>query len=459
MPNPNMRSAVSKILVFVNLSKIPGPRGFDYLVRFNRFFKTDILGAFTQVHVEYGAIASFPWPMNSVIIYSPEFVRKVLQDEGKKYIKGEQIEELRAVVGNGLATNNDQKSWLKSRSIISKEFGPKAVVEFTQAFERITREYLAGWETDSLEIDLVEEMKFLTFKIGCETLLKADLGKEDSRKVNEAVHFTSHAVYERIFQFLPIPYSWPTAKNKKFDLHFNNLNNLVMKLIKDEQSAGKKARPVSVLEKLVHAVDDETGTGLSDDELRDEVLTMLLAGHETSAHSLIWIVGLLAQYQDVQQKLFENLEGDYLKQVILEGMRLYPAFPVLSRKAAEDVTLGPYSIPKNTNVVIPIFVMQRDGAYWENPLEFRPERFAATEQEKSGAFLPFSRGTRKCVAELFAMAEITIIVKQIISKYHLELVEAELPAAQASVTLKPVAPVRVRISERSRMGLKSFKST
>lgn len=440
---------MEKALTFVDLKRIPGPRSVPYF-RYVRFFQRDVLGAFTKVFHDYGDIGSFPWPMNSVIIYSPEFVRKVLIEDGRRYIKGEQLEELRAVVGDGLATNNDHKSWLKSRSLISREFGPKAVAEFTASFESICQEHLSSW-ADQQEFDVCERMKFLAFQIACRTLLKASLGPEDAAAVSEAVHFTSHTASDRIFQFFPLPYALPTKKHREFDRHFKAMDRIVRGLIQDER---KRAQPSgsSVLERLVHAVDDETGTGLSDDELRDEVLTMLLAGHETSAHSLTWALALLAQHPEIQEKLFLSLsqapgDNSYLRQVLLESMRLYPAFPVLSRKVAETVTLGPYTIPKNTNVVIPIYVIHRRGDIWSAPLSFIPERFSDPEAETRFSFLPFSKGTRKCVAELFAMTEMMVIVRQIVLGYKLELTGG-FPADQASVTLKPQTPVMVRVRKR-----------
>lgn len=435
MANTNRRSAFSKAFTFVDLSKIPGPRGVDYF-NYVKHFQRDILGAFTQVNRDFGDIGSFPWPMNSIIIYSPEFARSVLVENHKKYIKGEQIEELRAVVGEGLATNNDYESWLRSRTIISKEFSTKAILEFNQTFERLCLEHIKDWKRGTV-IDICEEMKYLTFKIACETLLGVNLSLEDAKKVNEAVHFTSQVTYERIFQFFPVPYWMPTEKNKKFNQHFENLRSIVLKLIHNEKKQNNP-NPSSVLERLVHS-------GLTENELVDEALTMLLAGHETSAHSLTWTIGLLAKHQDVQDKLRNSLESSYLSNVLMESMRLYPAFPVLSRKANEDTQLGDYFIPKNTNVVIPIFVMQRNSANFPDALTFDPERFSSPETQKSFAYLPFSKGQRKCIAEAFAMSEMSIIICQLLKHFRFELTEKDLPDCVASVSLKPVNGLKVRI--------------
>lgn len=459
MANPNKRSAFTKALSFINLDHIPGPRG-RYYFQFVRHFQTNILEAFTRVNKEYGAIGSFPWPMNSVIIYTPEFIKNVLIENSKSYIKGEQIEELRAIVGNGLATNNDYESWLKSRALLAKEFNNKSVANFIDSFQRISSSQFSSWEGSHFTLDICEEMKLLTFNIACQTLLGVTLDQLKAKKVNEAVHFTSIITYKRIFQLFPVPYWVPTITNYQFNKHYNNLNNIVMRLISNERN-NPQENGSSVLQKLVHAKDAETNFSFSDEELRDEVLTMMLAGHETSAHTLTWIFGLLAKHQDIQVKLHEEILAHpetapqnytesmkLLKCVMFESMRLYPAFPVLSRKTAVAIKLGEYNLPKNTNVVIPIYVMQRNNQYWENAEMFEPDRFLNESAEKSYAYMPFSRGPRRCIAELFAVTEMAIIIVELIKQYKIELLSGELPKEEAFVSLKPIGGMPIKFSRR-----------
>ena len=453
MTNPNKRSSFTKAFHYVSLDHIPGPRGLKYF-KYIKYFQNNILGAFTQVNREYKDIASFPWPMNSIIIYSPEFAKTVLVDQNKNYIKGEQIEELRAVVGNGLATNNNYESWLKSRALLAREFNNKSVGAFIEQFDLISKKKFKEWENLTTSVDICEEMKFLTFDIACATLLGVNLSDEDAKKVNEAVGFTSIVTYKRIFQIFPLPYWLPTPTNFKFNKSFNDLNTIVFQLInKERQNSNPTGK--SVLEKLVHAKDPDTNFSFNDNELRDEVLTMMLAGHETSAHTLTWIFGLLAGHPEVQEKLYNEIKNSpniesitYLKLVINEAMRLYPAFPVLSRKTAVDCQLGDYKIPKNTNVVIPIYVMQRHESNWDKPLEFIPERFLDPSAEKSYAFLPFSRGPRRCIAELFAMTEISIIVVNLLKLYKIDLVTKKLPKEVAFVSLKPIDGMNLKLTLR-----------
>ncbi|EQC44058.1 cytochrome P450 [Bacteriovorax sp. Seq25_V] len=445
MANENRKSSFKKAITFVRLSHIPGPRGLKY-INYVKEFQKNILAAFTQTHNEYGKIASFPWPMNSVIIYDPKMIKEVLIENNRSFIKGEQIEEIRAVVGNGLATNNDFNLWLRNRTIISKEFGNNAITRYEPSIKNITSKMVANF-SDS--INICDFCKKVTFDIACEIFLGSNLGEEKAKIVSEAVDYTSIVTYERIFEFFPIPYWVPTKKNFKFKRHFKNLETIVMELITKERENPRPTELSSVLQRLVHAKDEETGTSLRDDELRDEILTIMLAGHETTAHTLSWIFGLLAKHQDIQEKLFIEIQrnDDYLDLVIHEAMRLYPAFPVLSRKASKDTQIGDLQIFKNTNVVIPIYVMQRSEKYHQDPLEFKPDRFITNEINKEHRSIPFSKGPRRCIGELFSLSEIKIIIKEVLNNFQLELSD-ELPLAEAYVSLRPKKDILIKLTSR-----------
>jgi cytochrome P450 len=449
--NDNRKSSFKKIFTFVDLKNIPGPRNFKYIYYVKKF-QTDILDAFTQTYLDYGHIASFPWPMNSIIIYSPEYIKTVLVDDNRNYIKGEQIEEIKAVVGNGLATNNDHKSWLKSRAFISKEFNKKAVNHFKNSILKLTDNHIE--EITSEEIDICESMKLLTFNIACNVFLGSDLPKEDAHKVNEAVDYTSIVTYKRIFKFFPLPYWIPTPEHLEFKLHYKNLIGVVNKLIAKNDSSNH-----SVLSRLLHTKDENGKTAFTKKELRDEILTLMLAGHETSAHTLAWFFALIAKHPQEQEKLFQELENLEASQVneescphlyncLYETMRLYPAFPVLSRKSNSQTQLGNYQIPKNTNVVIPIYVLQRAEEFWDSPLEFQPNRFEDKSLLKSYKYLPFSRGPRRCVGELFSMTEMVVIIAKLIKEFKIELVANEIPKDEAFVSLKPQNGLPVKLLRR-----------
>ena len=456
MANPNKRSSFDKMTTFVNLNHIKGPRGLKYF-HYVRSFQKNILESFTQVNREYGDIASFPWPMNSVIIYDPALIKVVLSDKNRDYIKGEQIEELRAVVGDGLATNNHYDSWLKSRKLLAKEFNNKSVATYFDDFVSLTIKQSESWKNETI-IDLCQEMKALTFHIACQTILGGSLPEDKATLVDEAVSFTSIVTYQRIFEFFPIPYWAPTKKNFEFNRHYNNLERIVNEII-EETRKEVSSTPKSILEKLVFAKDEETNFSFNDIQLRDEVLTLMLAGHETSAHSLTWVLGLLAKHQSVQDSLYEELkyhqfkinnleELPVLNAVLNEAMRLYPAFPVLSRKTLVDTQLGPYKLPKDTNVVIPIYVTQRNESNWPKAKEFHFDRFLDEKNLKNYRHLPFGKGPRRCIAELFALQEMRIIIQCLLKEFRFELSDSGFPKETAFVSLKPIGGMPLKVFRR-----------
>lgn len=441
------------------LSHIPGPRGLEFIKGVQET-RRDVLAIFKKFSEE-GDIFSVPWPMNFVFLFHPEAVKKVLLDNSKNYKKGDSNKELMAILGEGLATVFDHDKWLRKYTIISKEFNPKAVSNFAGIFKDITQEYLDEMKFKE-SVDICDEMKKLTFFIACRTLLAAKMSDKDADTVNEAVLYTTKVAYQRIFQFLPVPYWVPTPTNFEFKRHMKAMDEIVYRLIDEEKSRPKSPDPKTILERLVHAVDPSTGQGLSHQELRDEVLTTMIAGHETSAHALTWTMGLLARDQKIQDKLREEINANvdlqpteylekmpYLKAVILEAMRIYPSFPIIAKVATNDDELLGHKIPKGTNIIIPLIYIQRSPKNWDRPMEFIPERFIGTDAARSTAYLPFSRGPRKCIGELFAMTEMAVVVFKMIQNFKLELEGTTLPKEVAYFTLKPESKLMVRVHRLS----------
>lgn len=451
MANENKKANFYKLITFVNLSKIPGPRFFKYFLIVKKF-QRNILQGFNETHQTYGDIASFPWPMNSVIIYSPKFYKQVLIDQSKKYGKGEQADEIRAIVGNGLGTNNDYKSWVRNRSIVSREFTKKSSHEYYEVINSIVDSHVKKYHA---KIDICDQSKKLTLDIASNIFLGLKLDEAEISYFNEAVEFTSVVAYERIFQFFPIPYWVPLLKHIKFKKYFSFIDTTIRNAINTERQEQKSK--LNILSRLVHAKDPETNESLTDLEVRDEIITILIAGYETTAFTLTWFFALMAKHQDIQDKLFselKNYDGDnivedveYFSQVVSEVMRLYPALPVLSRKALVDTQIGDFHIPKNTNVVLPIYVTQRSESYLKEPLSFNPDRFKDDEINKNHISNPFSKGPRRCVGETMALMEIAIIVKKVMCEYKIFL-DGEFPKETVHVTLKPELPLWVRLEKR-----------
>lgn len=446
------KNNLKKAITFVNLNHIPGPRNMKYF-NYVKLFQKDILGAFTGTHEEYGDIASFPWPMNSIIIYSPSFYKQVLIDDNRSYAKGEQVEEVKVVVGEGLGTNNDFNLWKRNRAIVSKEFNKNSTLQYSPIVKNIIDKNVASI-SDTTDIDLL--YKKLMMQIVSKIFLGADLDDKMILAVNEAVELVSIISYKRIFQFFPLPYWIPTKAHRQFKKKIDLLDKMVYDLIAKTKN-NLNGNQLNVLSRLVQAKDSETGESLTDLEIRDEVMTILIAGFETSSYTLTWATALLAKYHDIQEKLYLEVstrtldelleENSYFECFIQEVMRLCPAIPILSRKTIAETKLGDITIPKNTNVVIPIYVTQRSEKYVKDPLSFDPERMRDRSLLNNHVSNPFSKGPRRCIGELFAKHAMAMALKEILTKYKLTL-KSEFPKETAFVTLKPQSAILVNFVKR-----------
>lgn len=452
------------ILSLSGLRHIKGPRGLNF-INLMFHFKRDSLGALEETEKQFGDIASYGWPINTIIIYCPKLIKQVLGDKNKIYVKGAQTDEMKVVMGNGLVTNNDRKSWLRSRVIVSKELGPAPITLFSKIIQDLAKKTTIKWKANKeAELDFSLEMRNLTFAIAGKTLLGSDLTELDAKMVDEAVLFTSKMAHDHMFELFPLPYWVPTKKNKEFHFHNNNLSGIVSRLLSQEKSNSNESSAQSILQRLVYAKNPDTGEALSDQELRDEVITLLIAGYETTSNTLSWIFGLLAKDKAIQSKLREELLREseaidsinfkkthpYLYQVILEGIRLYTAIPMSSRRNLEVDDFNGQKIPKNTSIVIPVWNIHRSEKHWDKPLNFDPSRFEGVEVNRLDHYLPFSKGERRCVGENFSLIEVAIIVSEVLLSFELELLGNDLPRAISHVSLKPENGMPIKIKELSK---------
>tara|TARA_Y100000590_G_scaffold470776_1_gene670384 strand:+ start:18075 stop:19457 length:1383 start_codon:yes stop_codon:yes gene_type:complete len=451
----NLRNSFS----LSGIRHIPGPRGLEF-VKLMFHFKRDSLGALEETEKKFGTIASYGWPINTIIIYDTKLIKQVLGDKRKIYVKGAQTDEMKVVMGNGLVTNNDRKSWLRSRVIVSKELGPAAITGFSRIIYELTKKRINSWkENGSSNLDFSLEMRNLTFAIAGKTLLGSDLTEEDARIVDEAVLYTSKMAHDHMFELFPLPYWVPTKKNREFHRHNNNLSSIVKRLLNQEKAHSDEAKAKSILQRLVYAKNPDTGEGLSDRELKDEVITLLIAGYETTSNSLAWIFGLLANHIDIQDELREELRNaeeitsinfknshPKLYRAIVEGIRLYTTIPMSSRKNLEDDQFGEYKVPKGTSIVIPVWNIHRSEKHWDDALRFNPKRFEGVEVNRLDHYLPFSKGERRCVGENFSLIEVAIIVSEVLKSYKLELEGTSLPRAVSHVSLKPENGMPIKLT-------------
>ncbi|MGH1340278.1 MAG: cytochrome P450 [Nannocystales bacterium] len=449
------------------LGHIPGPRGLEF-VRLMRHFQRDSLGALEVTHERYGPIASYPWPISTVIIYEPAAVGRVLIQNQRNYVKGAQTEEMNVVMGDGLVTNNDRRSWAKSRAVVNKAMSAGSVRSFVPVFAEYADALVAKWNQvaqsgGGSKTDVWRAMRTITFQIAGKALLGANLRPEDGTAIDDAVRYTSGVVHDHMFQLFPVPYWVPTPVNRKFNRHRDNLDRIVGRLIEASRESPAPQGARSILDQLVHGVDPDSGEPLSDRVLRDEVVTLLIAGYETTANTLAWVFATIAAHPTIQARLHTEIDAagldvDWatLRQThpqtyctILEAVRLYTVIAMSSRRTLQEDVLSGYRVPPNTSVVVPTWVLHRDSEHWSDPLEFRPERFSGCPASQMSAYVPFSKGERGCVGQTFATVEVAVIVVRVLAEFSLSL-PGDMPRPISHVSLTPQGGLHLDIEPRSR---------
>lgn len=423
----------------------------------------DAHGFLMDMRERYGDVVSVPTLFGPYsVAYHPDDVRHILQENHFNYNKDViDYHVLRLVLGNGLLTN-DGESWLRQRRLIQPAFHRERVAAFGTLMTETTLAWLARWETGdftetSKPLDLTQEMAGLALSIVGKALFSIDLSAETDR-VGQALTTVNHLLAEAFY--LPWALSLPTPQRHRLHIARSVLHTVVEEIIRARRM--RQEEHSDLLAMLLEARDEETGEGMTDQQVRDEVLTLLLAGHETTANALSWTFFLLAQHPHVEAKLqveYQHVLHDrplmiadlpklpYNRMVIEEAMRLYPPAWGLGRRALGEDEIGSYSIPKGAYVLVFPYVTHRHPDFWERPDEFDPERFSP--ERVAGrprfAYFPFGGGPRLCIGNQFALYEAQVILATILSRYHLQLVPGASVTPEPLVTLRPRGGLRMTV--------------
>ena len=303
---------------------------------------------------------------------------------------------------------------------------------------------------------------WLTLEIIAQVMFSSDV-REEVEIVSKEIGFSNAAAMRRILRPITAPKWMPTPFNLRAKQSIDNLNAVVYKIIRERRE--HPGRYDDLLETLITAVDDE-GNGMTDEQLRDEVMTIFVAGHETTAVAMSWIWYLLSQNREKESILLEELKTtlsgsiepdtdynslSYSKQVIEESMRLYPPAWSVGRMTLKEEVLGGYRVPAGTNIIIPLYIMQRDERYWDLPEKFEPARFKQETRNDINRFvyMPFGAGPRVCIGNHLAMLEMVIMLSELASRFELDYAAETPPELEALVTLRPKAGMPMRIRKRS----------
>jgi cytochrome P450 len=436
----------------------PSPRGLPLLGNVFEAWR-DPIGLITRSARELGDLVRFRFgPLNFVLVAAPADIHHVLVGNHKNYVKSRSYDGIRFVLGRGLLTSEGEH-WKKQRRLAQPAFHHQRLKGFATTIAATTRDMLTRWQGFSAPFDLHREMMRLTFRIVGLTLLSTDV-EGDAAAFGRALDVALRWANDYAEQAVRIAPSFPTPKNLRYRRAKHTLDELVLRIIGERRRSGEPGSDLLGL--LLAARDEATGEGMSDDDLRDEVMTLVLAGHETTANALTWAFSLLATSPDVVTRLraeirevlgerepaFDDLARlVYADRVVQEAMRLYPPAWVLERQALADDVIAGHRIPAGTTLVIAPYLMHRDPRSWEAPEEFDPDRFAPERfgERQKEAYMPFGDGPRICIGKGFAMMEAKIALVMIVRHFDVQLLCArDEIGMEPGITLRPKSAVTVR---------------
>jgi cytochrome P450 len=439
----------------------PGPRGL--FASSNPFLSKSWLPAFERSAQLYGDVVFvrfFHLPM--CLLFSPRAIEQVLVANSANFTKSRDYRAIAAIFGKGLLTNEGD-AWLRQRKLIQPSFHHSAILQYAKVMSEFAERTVSGWR-DGETRDIHRDMMRLTLEIVAATLFGSDVSGSAA-----AVGETLHEVMvqfpaDALWAFL-LPLSFPLPRIRRFSRSIRQLDELIYGMIRNRREHAGESR--DLLQTLLDAR-DENGAPMSEKQLRDEMVTLFLAGHETTANALSWSIYLLAQNPEAEEKLVAELREvlagraptaddlprlRYTELALKEAMRLYPPAWGVGRMAKEEFEVEGYRLPKGTNVFVFQWVTHRDARFFPEPERFRPERWQ-DDPVRSGklprfAYFPFGGGPRVCIGAGFAMMEATLLLAAIMQRFHFELAPGHRVETLPSVTLRPKRGIHVILHQRA----------
>ncbi|KTG07947.1 cytochrome P450 [Haloprofundus marisrubri] len=439
----------------------PGPRGVPLFGNSQQYAK-DPFSFLTACADAYGDVVHFDLgPLETYMLTNPDDIETVLVSEAEKYRKPRfQDDAIGDLLGEGLLMSEGE-TWREQRELAQPAFNMQRIASLDETMTDYTEAMLDDWH-DGETLNVQIEMARLTVKIIVEAMFGSSAGDERVQRVQEHLEPLGARFEPDPRRFL-IPDWAPTRENREYHEAISVLEDIIDDIVSDRRGTESDPERMDLLSILMRA---QARGEQTDKQLRDEMMTMLLAGHDTTALTLTYAWFMLSQHPEVEEKVHAELDevlgGDaptardtrkmrYTDQVLQETMRLYPPVYTLFREPLVDVKLGGYRVPEGAAVMLPQWAVHRSSRYYDNPLEFDPDRWTPAERSKRPrlSYFPFGAGPRHCIGKQFSMLEAKLILGTVAQKYSLDYVgEDDSLTLRGSLTMHPRNPMEMQLHSR-----------
>jgi len=383
------------------------------------------------------------------VIHHPDDVKRVLVSNHRNYTKGVGLDRVKILLGRGIMTSEGEL-WKRQRYMMQPLFHRRVVTTFAEVIAQSNDRWIARWEGLARRgelINLTDEMSALTLEIVLRSIFGRDLDR-----LSQQLGGNPFEVVTR-----------EQSRDLQFAYKFRSLTKLVAQLIAQRRDTAEEHFDYVAM--LMNARDKDSGAPMGERELIDEIMTLVVAGHETTASGLNWTWYLISQHPQIEARLhaeiaaaaelpspsLAEMEGlRFTRQVIDEALRLYPPGWVLSRRTVNADSLGGYPVPPGTNVLLPLYLLHRHPNFWKNPETFDPDRFAPEHEAERPrfAYMPFAAGPRHCIGETFALYEMLVHLYKVARRYRLRYVPDEPLELEAQINLRTRHPLHMRLEAR-----------
>jgi len=440
----------------------PGPSGLPIL-GMGLQVRKDPLGMLLRLAREYGDIVCIPVVgQNRILVNRPDYVQQVMLFQHAKFHKSELTKlAVGPLLGQGLLISEGD-FWRRQRRLAQPAFHRSRTNAYAPAMLDCARNQAQTWR-DGETRNVAEMMMALTLEVAVRTLFGTTLPGE-AEGVGRAMTFLMRYSLGRARAPWHIPRNWPTPKNRRANREFEFMDSLVYRIISERKGNGGAHRNGDLLSLLTAAM-DEDGSQMTPQQLRDETMTLFVAGHETTALTLAWTWLLLSENPEAEARLHEELKNvlggrspeaadlerlPYLHAVVQESLRVYPPAYIMARTSIAPVSIGGYDFPAGSTMLASQWVAHRDPRYFEEPEKFRPERWLDGLEERlpAGAYFPFGDGPRRCIGQGFALLESSLVIAEIAQKFRFRLVPGTVVTPEPLVTLRPRDGIPMTIHAR-----------